>query len=75
MQSAAYAASPLARASSQKNRSTYELFVFVTAVRVVVRTLDESEVVLCGAAVAVGVLVVGVSVTATTAGSSGAFVT
>jgi hypothetical protein len=43
--------------------------------RVVVRTLDESEVAVCGAAVAVGVLVVVVSLTATTAGCSGAFVT
>ena len=78
MQSAAYAASPLARASSQKRRSIYELWEVVTAVRVVVRTLDESEVVLCGAAVAVGVLVVVVvlvvSVAATTAGWSGALV-
>ena len=78
IQSAAYAASPLARASSQKRRSIYELFVVVTAVRVVVRTLDESEVVLSVVAVAVGMLVVLVvaSLTAaTTTGWSGAFVT
>src|SRR5438128_3721335 len=58
MQSAAYAASPLARASSQKKRSIYELLVVVTAVRVVVRTLDESDVVLWVVDVAVGVVVV-----------------
>jgi len=52
--------------------------VVVTAVRVVVRTLDESEVVLSVVAVAVGMLVVLVvaSLTAaTTTGWSGAFVT
>src|SRR3989449_11196401 len=77
MQSATYAASPLARASSQKKRSIYELLVVVTAARVVVRTLDESDVVLCVVAVAVGVLVVPVVVSltaATTAGCSGALV-
>ena len=77
IQSAAYAASPLARASYQKRRSIYELFVVVTAVRVVVRTLDESDVVLRVVAVAVGVLVVPVVVSltaATTAGCSGALV-
>ena len=75
MQSAAYAVSPLARASSQKKRSIYELLVVVTAVRVVVRTLDESDVVLCVADVDV-VLVVPtvVSLVATTAGCSGALV-
>src|SRR3989442_3635069 len=57
MQSAAYAASPLARASSQKKRSIYELCEVVTAARVVVRTLDESDVVLCVVAVA-GLLLV-----------------
>ena len=49
----------------------------MTAVRVVVRTLDESDVVLCVVAVAVGVVVVLVVVSlaaATTAGCSGAFV-
>src|SRR6266513_3141077 len=45
MQSAAYAARPLARAISQKTRSTQELAVLVTAVRVVVRTVDVSVVV------------------------------
>src|SRR2546425_2207937 len=72
MQSAAYAASPLPRASSQKKRSIYELLVVVTAVRVVVRTLDESDVVLCVADVVVGVVVA--SLVATTAGCSGALV-
>src|SRR2546428_9457255 len=72
MQSAAYAASPLARASSQKKRSIYELLVVVTAVRVVVRTLDQSDVVLCVADVAVGVVVVVVALAEPTAGWSGA---
>src|SRR2546426_9023520 len=76
MQSATYAASPLARASSQKKRSIYELLVVVTAVRVVVRTLDESDVVLCVADVDVVLVVLAVvSLVATTAGCSGAFVT
>jgi len=47
--------------------------VVVTAVRVVVRTLDESEVVLCVVAVAVAVLVV-VALAEPTAGCSGALV-
>jgi hypothetical protein len=46
----------------------------VTAVRVVARTVDESEVVFRVVAVAVGVLLVVVSV-ATTAGWRGALVT
>src|SRR5712691_10965224 len=69
-QSAAYAARPLARAISQKTRSTYELLVVVTAVRVVVRTVDVSVVV--DAAAVEGV---GVATAATVAGSSGALVT
>jgi len=65
MQSATYAARPLARATSQKKRSIYELAVFVTAVRVVVRTAEVSVVVLVEPAL---------EVDATTAGWSGAFV-
>src|SRR5437899_10307563 len=50
MQSAAYAARPLARAISQKTRSIEELLVTVTAVRVVVRTVDVSVVAVVPAA-------------------------
>ena len=46
----------------------------MTAVRVVVRTLDESDVVLCVADVAVGVVVVVVALAEPTAGWSGALV-
>jgi hypothetical protein len=80
MQSAAYAARPLARAISQKTRSIYDFLVTVTAARVVVCTLGVSVVVVVVAvevtAVAVAVLVVSVTATAATvAGWSGAFVT
>jgi hypothetical protein len=47
----------------------------VTAARVVVRTLDESDVVFRVVAVAVGVLLVVVSVAPTTAGWRGALMT
>src|SRR5919201_3541007 len=68
MQIAAYAARPLARASSQRKRSTQELFVEVTAMPVVVRTVLVSVIV--GAAVALGIVVV--LATAAVAGWSGA---
>jgi hypothetical protein len=75
MQSAAYAARPLARAISQKTRSTYELFVTVTAVQVVVRTLDVSVVVVCVVAAVVELAAGVASAAARVAGCSGAFVT
>ena len=79
MQSAAYAARPLARAISQKKRSTYDFLVTVTAGRVVVCTAEVSVVVVVvaveGRAVAVAVPVAAVVATeATVAGCSGAFV-
>src|SRR5438046_183261 len=70
MQSATYAARPLARATSQKKRSIYELAVFVTAVRVVVRTAEVSVVVLVAVEVA-ALVEPALAGVATTAGWSG----
>jgi hypothetical protein len=80
MQSAAYAASPLARAISQKKRSIQDFFVTVTAGCVVLRTAGVSVVVVLpaveGAAVAAAAaLVMVVATWATVEGWSGAFVT
>jgi len=83
MQSAAYAARPLALAISQKKRSNQDFLVTVTAGRAVVCTAEVSVVVVVLAvevtAVAVDALVAAVvpvvATAATVAGWSGAFVT
>ena len=75
MQSAAYAARPLALAISQKKRSTQDFLVTVTAGWVVVRTAEVSVVVVVvaveGTAVAVDVVAAVVPVVATAATVAG----
>jgi hypothetical protein len=76
VQSAACAASPLARALSQRRRSTYELAVLLSAGTVVVRTPEENAVVVrVDLVAAVEVELVVDEVTPRVAGCSGAFVT